>query len=182
MSGVVPDPSDVVLIVVPTEILKESPVLLEIEDVSNLLRVIRWGELVSMILNDASIADLPRWSRMMGIGVPSSKEVAEAEAEESLQRLERVEHLRPVLVPMIQILGLPTMVSIMGELKELMESPDPDMTSLMSGLGAAVVEALHQSAMSMISVLVELDLLVVNELQTPTTEDDEDDDKEEEEA
>ncbi len=178
MSGVLPDPSDVVMVVVPTEALKEAPILLDIEDISTLLRVVRWGELVSMILNDAKIADLPRWAKMLGIDVPTSQEVSEAEAEESLQRLERIEHLRPVLVPMIQILGVPTMASLMYELKSLLESKEAqDMSDLVS-LGAAVVEALHQSTMSILSSLVELDLLVVNEFQTPTTEDDE----EEEEA
>lgn len=178
----VPDPSDIVLMVIPTEKIRESPLLLEINDLSSMVRVVRWGELVSMVLHDSQISEHGKWAKLLGISVPSSSEVLEAEKAESEGRTEQVQHLLPVVDPMVQILAVPTLVGMV----QTMADSDPDVNedgevnpSSVTAIGRALADALRQSIFSVLSVLVDFDLLLVNDLQRPATEDDNDDEEEE---
>lgn len=157
--------------VVPTEALKESPVLMEITDESALVRIVRWGELVSMVLHDSQIADLPKWAKVLGISVPSSEEVAEFERMESDARMDVVDHLRAVIQPMIQILAVPTMVSLIATMAANADAEIDSETgrplAAAAEVGISVSEALRQSMMSVLSVLVDLELISINDLQEP---------------
>ena len=171
-----PDPSEVVLVVIPTEQIKKTPLMLEIEDEGNIVRVVRWGELVSMVLNDSWVADLAKWMKMLGMSVSSSPDVYEAEVAESDIRLDRIDHLLPVIEPMIRVLSVPAMVQMVATLARAeMDSSGHVSKETAAAINAAVTEALRQSAVGVISALVDLDLLLINDLQQPETNDDEED-------
>ena len=175
-----PDPTEVIMMVIPTEQLKKTPLMLEIQDMSTLVRVVRWGELVSMVLNDSRVADLAKWMKMLGMSVPSSPDVYEAEVAESDIRLDRIDHLLPVIEPMIRVLSVPAMVQMVATLARAeMDSSGHVSKETAAAINAAVTEALRQSAVGVISALVDFDLLLINDLQQPETTEDNDDEEDE---
>jgi hypothetical protein len=163
-----PDPSEVVLVVIPTEQIKKTPLMLEIEDMGTIVRVVRWGELVSMVLNDSRVSEQSKWMMMLGMTVPTSPDVSAAEEAESDIRLDRVDHLLPVIEPMIRVLSVPAMVQMVSTMAHAETDPDGHVTPESAAIvSRSVTEALRQSVISVVSSLVDLDLLLINEQQQP---------------
>ena len=163
-----PDPSEVVLVVIPTEQIKKTPLMLEIEDMGTIVRVVRWGELVSMVLNDSRVSEQSKWMMMLGMTVPTSPDVSAAEEAESDIRLDRVDHLLPVIEPMIRVLSVPAMVQMVSTMAHADTDPAGHVTPESAAIvSRSVTEALRQSVISVVSSLVDLDLLLINDLQQP---------------
>lgn len=142
-----PDPAEVVLVVIPTEQIKKTPLMLEIQDMSTLVRVVRWGELVSMVLNDSRVSELSKWMKMLGMTVPTSPDVYEAEVTESDIRLDRIDHLLPVIEPMIRVLSVPAMVQMVSTLAQAeIDGSGHVSKKTAATINEAVSEALRQTS------------------------------------
>lgn len=176
----VPEPGDIVLMVVPYRDLEDGPEVLVVDsiDPSSGIRIVRWGELVSMILHDSQIKDIHKWSEMMGIEVLPSLEVLQEERRASNARLESVESLGLVISPMVQILSIPALVGLISSLAASEVSLDEGVSkkSLLQ-VGDTMVHALRLSILSVLSALIDLNLISVStEFAGASADEDDDDD------